>query len=197
MRVPEPLRRALRELSRRASLPRTLSTRRLRAGLRALARSAWLRHAPRTFLLHAQPSSHELGLAGEELAARTLRASGFRLHGRRLHTPHAEVDLWAERDDISWAIEVKTGRCSRLPALRGGPGPRWDLRWRPALSLSPEQRHRLFRAARYLGRRCDRDHGVLLIEVLLDPRSRTLEVCAPVRMGYEPPPRGESGAGVS
>jgi hypothetical protein len=189
MRATESLRRALGRLVERARLARELfprAARALRALLRGWVRSAWLRHAPRTFLFHARPTPHELGLAGEELAARALLARGYRLLGRRLHTPHAEVDLWATRDDLSWAGEVKTGRCARLPGIRGGPAPRWDLRWRPALSLAPDQRHRLARAARYLGLRVQRDAGVLLVEVLVDPTTRALAVLEPVRLSLLP-----------
>ena len=183
--------RALGALRRQQARRALRVSRVARAALREKARLVWLRHAPRSFALRSRPSPQELGLAGEELSARALRARGFRLLGRRLYTPSAEVDLWAMRDGVSWAVEVKTGRCARLPGLRGGPGPRWDLRWRPSLSLGPEQHRRLARAARYLGSLGHHPHGVLLVEVFVDPSSRTLELREPVQL--QPPMNRRSG----
>ncbi len=154
--------------------------RRLLAWWRPLARRTWLRHAPRSFCLHAQPTRQELGRAGEELAARALLRRGFVLLGRRVHTPHAEVDVWAQRGGISWILEVKTGRCARL--LHPRRPPTWDLRWRPGGSLDHEQRQRLMAAARYLGKRLGCPASVALVEVLVDDAAGQLEVLAPLEV---------------
>jgi Holliday junction resolvase-like predicted endonuclease len=158
----------------------------IRTRARPYLRRAWARHAPRSFALLGAPSRAELGAVGEELAARQLRRAGFKLLGRRLATPHAEVDLWARRDGESWVIEVKTGHCARL----GRDG--WDLRWRPGLSLDQAQRMRLARATAYLARAPSEDLGtprgrqsrgrLALVEVLVCSRTGVLEVLAPVEM---------------
>lgn len=129
---------------------------------------------------HAKPSSAELGLAGEELAARRLLHEGYRLLGRRLATREAEVDIWAVRDGVAWVVEVKTARVPLAarhvgsPALTG-----WDLRFRPALSLDAQQRRRLEEAARYLAGRRGALAGLALVEVLVGPGGRRVEVRAP------------------
>ncbi len=145
--------------------------------------------APRLFLRCARASRAELGLAGEELAARWLLRRGWRLRGRRVVTPEGEVDLWAEREGRSWVIEVKTGRLRRSPPIRGVPSaPRWDLRWRPGQRIDRGQLRRLFRAARHLGRGCGRSSGVLLVEVLVSPDGRAICVLPPSPLTEEWPP---------
>ena len=156
---------------------------RSRATLRRALRRLWLRSAPRHFIARGRPTTAELGAAGEELAARVLLGEGWRLCGRRVRTPVGEVDLWAERNGRSWVIEVKTGHVLRLPRIRGHPRlPRWDLRWRPGLSLDARQRERLFRAARYLGRVSGLAWDVALVEVLVATDGRVVEVLSPARM---------------
>ena len=58
----------------------------------------------------ARPTTAELGLCGERLVARHLRARGWRVLGRRVRTPHAELDLLALDGSVLVAVEVKTGR---------------------------------------------------------------------------------------
>jgi len=59
---------------------------------RAVRRAAVV-HAPRLFLRLCEPTDAELGACGEELAARCLVRRGLRPLGRRVSTPHAEIDL--------------------------------------------------------------------------------------------------------
>jgi len=159
----------------RPAIPRA----RLRAGLRSLL----FTRAPRLALRLLEADRHELGLAGEALAARALRAAGWRLRGRRLRTPAGEVDLWATDGRTSLVVEVKTGRPPRLvlprrvaERERAGREPRWDLRRRPATSLSAAQAERLHRAARILARRTGLQPQLRLIEVLVGPRGHPVEV---------------------
>ena len=152
----------------------------LASWLKRALRASWLRHAPGSFLRHARPTRAELGAAGEELAARAMLRRGYRLRGRRVATREAEVDLWATRDDVSWVLEVKTGRVERAARHASAPGlPGWDLRWRPALSLAPEQRLRLEAAARLLARAHRARAGVALVEVLVAPGGEAFEVRPP------------------
>lgn len=150
---------------------------------RALALRILLRLAPRLVPRWLEPDRAELGRVGEELAARALARSGWRLQGRRLRTRQGEVDLWATRDEVSLVVEVKTGR---LP-YRPGREPEWDLRWRPGHSLGPEQRRRLFRAARSLARGAGGGSRslrpeVALVEVLVSRDGGTLRVLPPRRL---------------
>lgn len=177
-----------RPLPVRQSVVTTGNWRRWWTGFDAPIRRALGRLAPRLFVRYARPSRAELGLAGEELAARWLARRGWRLRGRRVNTPQGEVDLWAEREEKSWVIEVKTGRLRWLPPIHGAPSPpRWDLRWRPGQRIDRGQLRRLFRAARHLGRGCGRSSGVLLVEVLVSPDGGEICVLPPSRLTEDRP----------
>ncbi|MDP6409575.1 MAG: YraN family protein, partial [Planctomycetota bacterium] len=178
-----------------AAKPRKGWRRALERGLRGML----IARAPRTFLRCCEADRDELGLVGEELAARHLLHAGWRLLGRRVATPAGEVDLWAVRAGVCAAVEVKAGRLARLPAPRpapagdqptaaGGPAARvrpgaglWDLRWRPGLRVDRARTERLWRCARFLaactpsaaGRPAPR---VRLVEVLVGRGGRLVEV---------------------
>lgn len=120
-----------------------------RAARRLLAdRVPWL--ALRLF----EPDARELGLAGESLAAAALRRAGWRLAGRRVRTPPAEVDLVVTAGDLLVCVEVKTRR------------PHERARWRPGDRLDARTLARQRAAARWLaGRRGARRARVDLVEV--------------------------------
>jgi putative endonuclease len=125
----------------------------------ALARRAALRWAPRLAARWLRPDDRELGELGERLAARALRAGGWRVLGRRVRTPFAELDLVALRGDELCCVEVKTSRAS---------GPR---RWRPGDRLRPAHLRRQRKAAGWLAARTGartRAH-LALCEVYLPP----------------------------
>jgi len=149
--------------------------------LRPTLRRLWLALAPRSFLRRASPDREELGRAGEELAARALLATGWRVDGRRIRTPHGEVDLWVRCRDRSLVVEVKTRRLSLVPGAKGAPYA-WDLRWRPARSLGERQRQRLERAAHHLERCSGRPHTLTLVEVFVSRDGRHVQVQAPERL---------------
>ncbi len=135
-----------------------------------------LERAPGLFLRVARGASREeLGRAGEALVARALRRDGWRLLGRRLRTPHGEVDVWAQRDGIACAFEVKTGRATL--AFHAAPDqerPGWDSRRLPGRSLDDSQVARLHRAARWLARRVGARHAVALVQVVVADGEPTL-----------------------
>lgn len=56
----------------------------------------------------------ELGVAGEELAARHLVDAGWRILARRWRAAGREIDLVAERDGLVALVEVKTRRAGGL-----------------------------------------------------------------------------------
>lgn len=146
----------------------------------ARLRRWWLRFAPRSFLLCAHATPHELGEAGEELAARHLRRLGWTLRGRRHRTRAGEVDIWAWNGERSWVVEVKTGRVREQ--LAGSPGQltrTWCLRFRPADSFTYAQRKRLRTAAYSLARRTRRRPGLTLVEVFVSLDGRRVEVSDP------------------
>ena len=127
----------------------------LLAYLRALA----VDQAPHTCLRALDLSRDELGRAGEALAARALRRAGWRLAGRRVRTPMAEIDLVALGRGILVCVEVKTSRLTRDPGL--GPA-----RWRPGDRLSGQTLARQRGASRWLAARAGLTGGrVDLIEV--------------------------------
>ncbi len=96
---------------------------RIARGLGAAARRALRRRAvpiaialaPRAALWIPRLDRRELGLLGEELAARALYAAGWRILGRRVATPAGEVDLVVRRGGLLAAVEVKAGRTRSLP----------------------------------------------------------------------------------
>ena len=108
-------------------------------------------------------SDSELGLAGEEIAARYLLDAGYSLLGRRLRTPFGEVDLLALHAGQLACVEVKSGR---LP-------PR--AFWRPAMRLSARALGRRRASAAYVARAFSAKAGerparVDLVEVVVRDR---------------------------
>lgn len=122
--------------------------------------------APALFALCCEADDAELGLLGEELAARHLQAGGWRILGRRLAKVGVEVDLLVERGGRRAVVEVKAARERRGRRLA-------ELRFRPGHRLDPRHLGRLRRAARSLG--CEGGR-VDLVEVLIAPRSTRAEL---------------------
>jgi len=83
-----------------------------------------VRLAPRLAARALALEPRELGLLGELVAARALRAAGWRVHAHRACAAGTEFDLLAEARGARLAVEVKCGRA----------GPRWRPfdRWDPA-----------------------------------------------------------------
>lgn len=88
-------------------------------------------------------SAAELGLVGEELAARAAREQGYRLLGRRLRTPSGEIDILARHEEALVALEVKTTLATRVPAPQPGG---FRLASEPLARWRGEQARRLERA---------------------------------------------------
>lgn len=129
---------------------------------------AWLAERCPRLVLRFGPgaaglSDDELGRLGEALAARALARSGWRLLGRRLRTPHGEIDLVAAMGGELVCVEVKTGR-RRGSAASG-------LRFRPGVRLDARRLARHRRAGRWLAGRLGgprlRGGRVDLVEVLV------------------------------
>jgi putative endonuclease len=105
---------------------------------------AWIAiRAPGLALRLFTLSAGELGLVGEELAARAALARGYRLLGRRLRTKSGEIDLCAQHQGTLVALEVKTTLATRIPAPMAG-GMR--LSSKPLSRWQPEQARRLEQA---------------------------------------------------
>ncbi|MDF1798016.1 MAG: YraN family protein [Planctomycetota bacterium] len=111
-----------------------------------------------------------LGDAGERVVARALARRGWRLLGRRLATPAAEVDLVALDGPELVVVEVKTGRTGLEPgAFEAATTPRW----RPGHRFRQEDLERTRRAAaRIAARTSDRPWRVDLVELVLFPGGR-------------------------
>jgi Holliday junction resolvase-like predicted endonuclease len=137
-----------------------------------------LRRCPRFFARACDPDARELGQLGEELATCALLRAGFVIEGRRVRTPHAEIDILA-RDDRSRTlvvVEVKTARFEPIPAPRGTSVDLARGRYRDAGRLGRAQALRLQRAADWIGHRRRMRTRVDLVEVWLRRRPRSVQV---------------------
>jgi len=76
---------------------------------------------------------YRAGLAAEAAAALMLRARGWRIVARRMKTPLGEIDIIAQRGDVTAFIEVKK-RKHHEDAIA---------------ALRPQQQRRLIKAARW------------------------------------------------
>ncbi len=142
-------------------------------------RALFVAWAPRLALRVLDLDRGELGLAGEALAARFLRRRGWRLLGRRVATPCAEVDLVAVDRGELVCVEVKTGR-----RPQGVQRP-FAGRWRPGMSLGPRQIARLRRAGIWLAWRVEgrrlRGGRVDLVEVEVGAAGKQVAVAHTLR----------------
>lgn len=112
----------------------------------------------------SRPPRHLVGLVGEALVVRQLRARGCRLLQQRLGTAQAEIDLVAlDPRGVLLLIEVKSAWIP-MRALDGVP-PAWAER--PCRSWSPGQAARLVAVASRARRRSKAQVEVWLAEVLL------------------------------
>lgn len=75
----------------------------------------------------------DLGLAGEEIAARHLEAGGYRILARRYRTRLGEIDLVVRRGPLLVFVEVRTRRGGNFGT--------------PAESVDRRKQARLFRVA--------------------------------------------------
>jgi len=141
--------------------------------VRALRR-AWLTRAPQSFSRRCTPDDAELGLLGEQFAARELERAGWRVLARRQRTAALELDLVAREAGVWVLIEVKSGRELALPRPRGRELP--AARWQPGQRLDARRRRRLAAAARRLERSVGAPVRVDLCEVLRSERDGRLRL---------------------
>ena len=112
-------------------------------------------------MILAEPTDarQRLGLAGEEVAAETLRKKGYRILARRFRCRLGELDLVAELGGVVVFVEVKCRTGERY-------GP-------PSSSVTPVKRERMARVARYFlarNRTGDERCRFDVIEVVLGDR---------------------------
>lgn len=174
--------------------PRSVDRRDLRrftpARLARATRGILGRFTPGLFVAYLSPTTAELGLCGEELAARALRRKGWRLLGRRVKTPFGEVDIVAEHGGRLVCVEVKAGRVPSFPRLgrsgsgervgRCGPSDPGMASFRPGHRLDHRRLARQRRAGHYLARHLAEGRlpggRVDLVEVAFRGRSRRIEL---------------------
>lgn len=132
-----------------------------------------LRRFPRLFVALLEPDDADLGELGEEVAARHLARSGWRILARRLRTRSGEADLVVSRGATLAVVEVKTARVSHVPKPSGRTlSPNLELRWRPGYRCDARRLARLRRVAREF----PGNGRVDLVEVLLEGRPRRFRV---------------------
>jgi Holliday junction resolvase-like predicted endonuclease len=142
--------------------------------------------APRLAARALALQPRELGLVGEIVAARALRAAGWRVHGRRACAGGTEFDLLAQARGARLAVEVKCGRA----------GPRW----RPFDRWDPLRRRRQRRALSGAGValwgcevRLEPDGALVLGWCAADGRRRPWAVPGAVRDAPPAPPPSRDG----
>ncbi len=108
-------------------------------------RRALFTHLPRLALRWLKADKGELGRAGEALASAELVRAGWRVLGRRVQTPHGELDLVLCSDEQLVCVEVKAARVWADPTSL-------DEAHRPGRRLDPRRLASQRRAARWLAR---------------------------------------------
>lgn len=122
------------------------------------------------------PDARELGELGEEVAVRCLLRAGFVIAGRRVRTPHAEIDVLA-RDGITLVlVEVKAMRTAPVPGPRGAFRDPSRARFQHAGRFGTAQVRRLLRAASWLAGMRRTPCRLDGIDVHLCARSRRIRV---------------------
>lgn len=150
---------------------------RVTAYARSTARALLLRRAPGLFLrIVRDASSAEIGLAGEELVARALRAGGARIEGRRLRTPWGELDVLARDAHGLVCVEVKSARRPPMPRIRGCAPIALAERDRPGARVDRRGLDRLARIAQALGARRRLPARPEVWEVVVGPARGRIEV---------------------
>lgn len=140
------------------------------------ARALFLRIAPRLFARWCDPDPRELGLLGEELAARALVGAGLEIRARRTRIAGVEIDILARDGADLVCVEVKTSRVLPLFVPRGSDLDPLPPPFRPAGRLGRVQIARLSRAARALGSAAPNRARVDRVEVLLNARTGRVRV---------------------
>lgn len=91
-------------------------------------------------------SSHnqKIGAWGESVAAEYLEERGYTIIGRNVRTPYGEIDIVAEKDEITIFVEVKTRTSKSL-------GP-------PEISVTPRKQEHMFAAAEHYAQENEINH---------------------------------------
>ena len=76
-----------------------------------------------------------IGVQGENLAAKKLRRSGYKILERNIHLGRYEIDIIAQQGDTVVFVEVKTRRSADVAA--------------PEENVTPEKQRRIISAARF------------------------------------------------
>ncbi len=98
-----------------------------------------------------------LGRWGEQTAADYLEAKGYRIVDRNRRTPYGEIDLIAQKEGITFFVEVKARASKTL-------GP-------PEVSVSPRKQKHMLACAEYYAQQNNLDHwqiDVIAVERIAD-----------------------------
>ena len=85
-----------------------------------------------------------VGAWGESMAADYLQARGYRVIARNARTPYGEIDLVAEKDDLTIFVEVKTRASTTL-------GP-------PEMAVTPRKQAHMLAAAEHYSQKHAIEH---------------------------------------
>ena len=88
--------------------------------------------------------NQQVGTWGENAAAEYLEKRGYILVGRNIRTPYGEIDIVAEKDGITFFVEVKA-RTTRI----FGP---------PEIAITPRKQQHMLSAAEHYAQEHEIDH---------------------------------------
>ena len=142
------------------------------ATIRKVLRNGPIEFAPQLALRYWTLSSPELGRAGENFSARALRRAGWNIMGRRMTTPHGEVDLVMTGAGQLVCVEVKAGRVLHWPVSDEKVPADWNPLGRPGRRMDWNRLCAQQRAGHWLARRFEggrlKGGRVDLVELLLE-----------------------------
>jgi putative endonuclease len=114
--------------------------------------------------LSHKKQTYDRGLKAEKIAALYLRVKGYKILHQRYKTPFGEIDLIAQKGNVTAFVEVKA-RSTQAKALE---------------SLTPIMRRRIERAAGYFAAR----QSAVLHRTLHDLRFDLITLSTPLRIHH-------------
>jgi putative endonuclease len=116
-----------------------------------------------------EPSTRDIGQAGESVATEFLSKKGFKIIERNYRRPWGEIDIIAEKDGIVRFVEVKSVSRESHPDIS-----REISEYRPEEQVHPAKLRKIARTAElYMVNIPDKEYQIDVVGVFLDMRTRT------------------------